>query len=103
MKRFSFRFSLSALFGRLALIILLTALPFCTHAQKGPKPQTKSSAPTETVRWVFCGDTPELKRLGERARELANANYPKIVALLSKDPSKPPQHFDIVIKKRLKS
>ena len=54
------------------------------------------------VRKVDFSQTPELKDLAERARQIGNEMYPKVLALLADDPSKLPQHFDIVFKKYLK-
>ncbi len=51
------------------------------------------------VRKVDFSQTPELKDLAERARQIGNEMYPKVLALLADDPSKLPQHFDIVFKK----
>jgi len=53
------------------------------------------------VRKVDFSQTPELKELAERARQIGNEMYPNVLALLANDPSKLPQHFDIVFKKYL--
>ena len=48
---------------------------------------------------VDFSEAPGMKELAERARQLGNEVYPKILTLLADDTSKLPQHFDIVFKK----
>ena len=58
--------------------------------------------PTAFVRKVDYSDAPRIKELAERAREIGNENYPKILTLLTNDTLKFPQQFDIVFKSHLR-
>ena len=61
---------------------------------------TKSTvAGKESVRKVDFRQEPEMKKLAERARQIGNQVYPKILAVLAEDTSNLPQRFDIVFKK----
>ena len=53
------------------------------------------------VRAVDYRDTPQFHDLAERAREIGNENYPKILPLLADDPASLPQHFDIIFRQHL--
>ena len=55
----------------------------------------------EPVRKVDFSQTPEVKELAERARQIGNQMYPQVVALLADGTAKLPSHFDIVFRKKL--
>lgn len=61
-----------------------------------------NAATKPSVRHVDFKQAPAMMDLAERARRLGDATYPRILALLTEDPSKAPQEFDIVFKKSLK-
>jgi hypothetical protein len=50
---------------------------------------------------VDCREAPELKDLAERARQVGNARYPAVCALLADGETKFPLQFDIQFKKSL--
>lgn len=54
-----------------------------------------------SVRKVDFSETPEMKELAERARRVGNQAYPKILALLADEASKPPRRLNIIFKKQL--
>ena len=71
-----------------------------SKTQKGATVSIRSPEAVKAfVRKVDFSRTPELKELAARARHIGNEMYPKVLALLADDPSKLPQHFDIVFKK----
>jgi hypothetical protein len=53
------------------------------------------------VRSVDVSDAPEMKEFAERARQIADENYPKILMVLGEDPQKCPRQIDIIFKKHL--
>jgi|ERR1043166_200743 hypothetical protein len=59
------------------------------------------SVGVEPVRKVTFRQTPEMKELAERVRQIGNEMYPKILALLGDNTAKLPRQFDIVFKKKL--
>jgi len=56
----------------------------------------------ESVHKVDYTGTPEMKELAERARQVGDLMYPKILALLSDETSKLPRKFDVIFEKELK-
>jgi len=60
-----------------------------------------SRAEEPPVRRVLYDRTPDMKQLANRARQVGNSLYPKVLALLADDPSDLPRQFDIVFKDRL--
>ena len=54
-----------------------------------------------SVRQVDFTETPELKDWAEHARRLGDELYPRLLALLTNETTKPVREFDIVFKKRL--
>jgi len=62
-----------------------------------------AAADTAFVRSVDFDQAPEMKDLAERARQIGNEVYPKILTLLADDRSKLPRQFDIVFKKHISS
>ena len=62
-----------------------------------------AAADTAFVRSVDFNQAPEMNDLAERARQIGNEVYPKILTLLADDRSKLPRQFDIVFKKHISS
>lgn len=61
--------------------------------------QFPDHSPDEPVRAVIFKGVPEIPTLAERAREIGNETYPKILELLGEQASEAPKHFDIVFQK----
>ena len=57
----------------------------------------KPTNPTDPVRKVDFTKAPEMQEFAERARQLGNAMYPKVCALLLDDTVKPPRQFDLYL------
>src|SRR6266850_3737545 len=55
----------------------------------------------DCVRSVDVSDAPEMKEIAERARQIANQNYPKVLIVLGEDPQKCPRQIDIIFEKHL--
>ncbi len=92
----------AAIIGSLVLVGVLSACA-SSQTQRGANASIRSSqADKPCVRKVDFSAAPELKELAERARQIGNEVYPKILALVMEDTSKAPHEFDIVFKKRLK-
>src|SRR5689334_17215892 len=83
--------------------LLLMAASACLSGCAGPQAAlvTRPGTDKPPVRSVDFSRAPEARELAERARQLGNAAYPKILAILDGDPSKLPQRFDIVFKPRV--
>jgi hypothetical protein len=50
---------------------------------------------------IDVSDAPEMKEIGERARQIVNENYPKVLTILGENPSKCPRQIDLIFKKHL--
>ena len=59
----------------------------------------RTAAEKASVCKVDFSEAPEMKELAERARQVGNEMYPKVLALLADDTAKLPRQFDIVFKK----
>jgi hypothetical protein len=82
----------------------VAAVGLCGCASTGPNlPAQRAAARQSPVRTVDFHQTPEMKELAQRARQLGKALYPKIVLLLAEDISKAPRQFDVVFKRNLRS
>jgi hypothetical protein len=53
------------------------------------------------VRSVDVSEAPEMKEIAERAKQIANENYPKVLMVLGGDRQKSPREIDIIFKKHL--
>src|SRR5438046_10710191 len=86
--------------GVLCLLVSV-ALHLCGCASSRSTVSTKSvGADAPSVRKVDYRRTPEVNELAERARQLGDEMYPKVLALLADDTAKLPRQFDIVFRKR---
>jgi len=59
---------------------------------------SRIAPPKQPVRAVEFRGVPEIKEFAERARQVGNESYPKILALLSENPSEAPQQFSIIFR-----
>jgi hypothetical protein len=80
--------------GSLTASLSLALLSGCSTPSAKP-------AAAGPVRRVDCSAAPDLKALGQRARETANRFYPAVCALLADGECDLPQSFDISFKKKL--
>ena len=81
---------------------MCVVLYLCGCASSRPIVSTKNTPPgNASVRKIDFSEAPEVRALAERARQIGNEMYPKILALLAADSSKLPRQFDIVFKKSL--
>jgi hypothetical protein len=55
----------------------------------------------DSVRKVDISQTPQMKQLAERARQIGNEMYPKVIELLGDGKIQLPERFDIVFRKNL--
>jgi hypothetical protein len=58
----------------------------------------RDTPPKQPVRAVEFRGVPEIKDLAKRARQVGNESYPKILSLLSENPSEAPQQFSIIFR-----
>ena len=86
----------------LRFLLLMAASAFLSGCA-GPQTAlvTRPGTDKPPVRSVDFSRAPEARELAERARQLGNAVYPKILAILDDDPAKLPQRFDIVLRPRV--
>ena len=89
--------------GHVVLCLLVSvALHLCGCASGRPIVSTNNTPPgNASVRKVDFSEAPEARALAERARQIGNEMYPRVVALLADDSSKIPRQFDIVFKRHL--
>src|SRR6266487_2190982 len=89
--------------GHVVLCLLVSvALHLCGCASGRPIVSTNNTPSGKaSVRMVDFSEAPEARALAERARQIGNETYPKILTLLAADSSKLPRQFDIVFKKNL--
>src|SRR5579872_2298757 len=80
------------------LVVLLAVWGFPAQARHCTLVSTNAADP---VRRVDYSEVPEMQGLAERTRRVGNEMYPKVCALLAEDSSKPPKHFDIVLRKHV--
>jgi hypothetical protein len=82
--------------------LMCVVLYLCGCASSRPIVSTKNTPPgNASVRKIDFSEAPEVRALAERARQIGNEMYPRVVALLADDSSKIPRQFDIVFKKHL--
>lgn len=85
-------------------LCLLVGAAVCLHGcASGPSTVSskRTAADKAFVRKVDYSQAPETKELAERARQIGDEMYPKILTLLADDGGNLPQQFDIVFKKHL--
>ena len=83
-------------------LLVSVALHLCGCASGRPIVSTNNTPPgNASVRKVDFSEAPEARALAERARQIGNEMYPRVVALLADDSSKIPRQFDIVFRKHL--
>ena len=81
---------------------MCVVLYLCGCASSRPIVSTKNTPPgNASVRKIDFSEAPEVRALAERARQIGNEMYPRVVALLADDSSKIPRQFDIDFKKNL--
>jgi Peptidase of plants and bacteria len=85
-------------------LLVSVALHLCGCASGRPIVSTNNTPPgNASVRNVDFSEAPEARALAERARQIGNEMYPRVVALLADDSSKIPRQFDIIFKEHLKT
>jgi hypothetical protein len=75
-------------------LLLLALAHFCGCATRNVV-QFPDHQPEEPVRAVVFKNAPEIRNIADRARQIGNSCYPKIVELLGETESEVPKHFDI--------
>ena len=89
----------AATVGSLVFAGLLSA---CVSSQTHKGATVSAGGPAADkafVRRVDYSEAPEMKELAERARQIGNEMYPKVLAVLADDTSTLPQQFHIIFKK----
>lgn len=77
--------------ARRFLIILCSVVGLC-----GCRAVHQNDTLVEPVRAVEFKGTPEIKELAERARQIGNESYPKVLKVLGENPSEAPRQFTVV-------